>query len=233
MQATILTVDDEDEIREMLYDFLSKRGYRVVVASSAEEARKLLETERVDLALLDITLPGESGLSLARYLREHHDLPIIMLTALDSVIDRIIGLEIGADDYIPKPFDPREVLARIKNVLRRTEKPLTVTNPERIPIGALTLDLGNQKLFAADGSEIPLTTGEFDLLKIFVNNPNRILSRDRILDLTQQRDWDPFDRSVDIRITRIRKKIEPHPDKPTFIKTIRGVGYQYVPSTEN
>lgn len=233
MQATILTVDDEAEIREMLHDFLSKRGYRVVVASSAEEARKLLETERVDLALLDITLPGESGLSLARYLREHHDLPIIMLTALDSVIDRIIGLEIGADDYIPKPFDPREVLARIKNVLRRTEKPLVVTNPEMIPIGALTLDLGNQKLFAADGAEIPLTTGEFDLLKIFVSNPNRILSRDRILDLTQQRDWDPFDRSVDIRITRIRKKIEPHPDKPTFIKTIRGVGYQYVPSTEN
>lgn len=230
MHEVILVVDDEPEIREMLDDFLSKRGYRVLTAESAEKARAVLERERIDLALLDITLPGEDGLSLARHLRENYNQAVIMLTALDSVIDRIVGLEIGADDYLAKPFDPRELQARIKNVLRRAATPPSSSaGDNHIAIGGLRLDIEGQKLLDGLGSEIPLTCGEYALLKVFVDNPNRILSRDRILDLTQQRDWDPFDRSVDICVTRIRKKIEPHPDKPVFICTVRGSGYKYVP----
>lgn len=232
MANTILIVEDEPEIRDMLRDFLSRRGYRPLLAESAEEARTLLKTESVDLALLDITLPGEDGLSLARHLRENHSVAIIMLTALDSVVDRIVGLEVGADDYVAKPFDPRELLARIKNVLRRMLPPATAVAEGHVAIGGLRLDTVGQKLLDANGDEIPLTGGEYALLKVFVDNPGRVLTRDRILDLTQQREWDPFDRSVDIRVTRVRKKIEPNPEKPVFIRTVRGSGYKFVPQGE-
>jgi DNA-binding response OmpR family regulator len=241
MQHTILAVDDETEILDILQGYFGNKGFRVLTAVCAEEARKTLEGETVDLALLDITLPGEDGLSLARYIREHHTAAIIMLTALGAVVDRIVGLEIGADDYIAKPFDPRELLARVKNVLRRTAKPPAPGEPApadaradrgRARIGRCTLDLDTRTLYDGDEAEIPLTAGEFDLLQLFVTHPNRVLSRDRILNLTRQRDWDPFDRSVDIRVTRLRKKIEPNPDKPRFIKTVRGAGYRFVPDGE-
>ncbi|MCQ8105272.1 response regulator [Methylomonas sp. SURF-2] len=232
MANTILIVEDEPEIRDMLSDFLSRRGYRPLLAESAEAARTLLKTESVDLALLDITLPGEDGLSLARHLRENHSVAIIMLTALDSVVDRIVGLEVGADDYVAKPFDPRELLARIKNVLRRMLPPAAAVAEGHVAIGGLRLDTAGQKLLDAKGDEIPLTGGEYALLKVFVDNPGRVLTRDRILDLTQQREWDPFDRSVDIRVTRVRKKIEPNPEKPVFIRTVRGSGYKFVPQGE-
>jgi two-component system phosphate regulon response regulator OmpR len=196
--------------------------------------RALLQAETPALVLLDITLPGEDGLSLARYLREHHDLGIIMVTASGEVIDRIIGLEIGADDYVAKPFDTRELLARIKSVLRRA-RPVAIPLPETaeaepIRIGACKLHLDSRRLFSADGAEIALTSMEFDLLRIFGTRPNRVLSRDQILNLTQNRDWDPYDRSIDIRIARLRRKIEPDPSKPQVIRTVRGAGYMFVPT---
>jgi len=237
MQQTILAVDDEPEVLSMLEEYLSSRGFRVLTATRADQARTILSSENVDLAMLDINMPGEDGLSLARYLRGQDGPAIIMLTALDSVVDRVVGLEIGADDYVAKPFDLRELLARTKSVLRRTaaaraggsgEPSRSEVGHEQIAIGGCMLDLATRRLCDANGVEIPLTTGEYDLLHVFVRHPNRVLSRDQILNFTQRRDWDPFDRSVDIRVTRLRKKIEPNPDKPRFIKTIRGVGYMYV-----
>jgi DNA-binding response OmpR family regulator len=236
MQHTILAVDDEPEVLSMLQDYLGSKGFRVLTAGGAEEARAILAREPIDLAMLDISMPGEDGLSLARHLREHHASAIIMLTALNSVVDRIVGLEIGADDYVAKPFDLRELLARVKSVLRRTSLAegeaaslARTSDPERLAIGTCVLDLKAGCLHDGSGTKLPLTSGEFDLLLVFVANPNRVLSRDEILNLTQHRGWEPFDRSVDIRVTRLRRKIEPNPEKPRFIKTIRGVGYMFVP----
>ncbi len=238
MSGHVLIVDDEASIREMLEEYLRKYGFSVTQAESAAVARQLLQGQRVDLALLDITMPGEDGLCLARHIREFHDLAIIMLTSADSVLDRIVGLEIGADDYVSKPFDPRELLARIRSVLRRygqKQEPDVPTRPDARQtrrLGACTLDLEARRLYGGSGEEIALTAGEFDLLKVFVEHAGRILSRDQILDLTQNRGWDPYDRSVDIRVTRLRKKLEPDPEKPRYIKTVRGMGYRLVPDGE-
>jgi two-component system phosphate regulon response regulator OmpR len=230
-RETLLVVDDDTQVREMLVDYLSSQGYRVHGAADGESMRALLQAETPALVLLDITLPGEDGLSLARYLRERHDLGIIMVTASGEVIDRIVGLEIGADDYVAKPFDPRELLARIKSVLRRARPAVAPTaEPEQIRIGPCRLHLDSRRLFDADGMEIALTSMEFDLLRIFGTRPNRVLSRDQILNLTQNRDWDPYDRSIDIRIARLRRKIEPDPSKPQVIRTVRGAGYMFVPT---
>lgn len=232
----ILVVDDEPDLREMLEEYLGKQGYNVAGAGDGAAMRACLAEQSFNLVLLDIHLPGEDGLSLARYLREHHSVAIIMLTAADDVIDRIVGLEMGADDYLTKPFDPRELLARIKSVLRRTAAATsateTSTDSERqaVRFGCCLLDLDAHKLYALDsGQELPLTSMEFDLLKAFAEHPNRVLSRDQLLDLAHNRDWEPFDRSIDIRITRIRRKIETDPAKPQTIKTVRGVGYIFVP----
>lgn len=238
MSAHVLIVDDEASIREMLEEYLRKYGFFVTQAESAAVARELLIGQRVDVALLDIAMPGEDGLSLARHIREYYDLAIIMLTSADTVLDRIVGLEIGADDYVSKPFDPRELLARIKSVLRRygakqgAEEPIQPDARKFRRLGACTVDLEARRLYGGNGEEIALTAGEFDLLKVFVEHAGRILSRDQILDLTQNREWDPYDRSVDIRVTRLRKKLEPDPEKPRFIKTVRGVGYRFVPDGE-
>ncbi|WP_260291757.1 response regulator [Sedimenticola hydrogenitrophicus] len=233
-RETLLVVDDDTQVREMLVDYLSSQGYRVLGAADGESMRALLQSETPALVLLDITLPGEDGLSLARYLRERHDTGIIMVTASGEVIDRIIGLEIGADDYVAKPFDTRELLARIKSVLRRARPAVAPTvpaaEPEQIRIGPCRLHLDSRRLFDADGMEIALTSMEFDLLRIFGTRPNRVLSRDQILNLTQNRDWDPYDRSIDIRIARLRRKIEPDPSKPQVIRTVRGAGYMFVPT---
>ena len=228
--ATLLVVDDEQELREMLEDYLARNNFRVLAAESALVARRIAVGEPVDLALIDVRMPGEDGLSLARHLREHTPIPIIMLTAAGEVVDRIVGLELGADDYVTKPFDPRELLARIRSVLRRASAPAAVRMGEgRVRFGRCVLDLDSHKLFGDDGEEVPLTSMEFDLMRAFAANPNRVLSRDQILNATQNRDWDPYDRSVDIRIARLRKKIEADPDKPQVIKTIRGGGYMFSP----
>jgi len=235
MATRILVVDDDAAIREMLSDYLGDSGYEVALAEDAAAARAGIANFRPDVVLLDVNMPGEDGLSLARHLREQHDLPIIMVTAADEVVDRVVGLEVGADDYLTKPFDPRELRARIKSVLRRYERPAAAPDTataesSRVRIGRCWLDLDARRLEDEAGQEVPLTSMEFDLLRVFVERPNRVLSRDQLLQATQNRDWDPFDRSIDIRIARLRKKLEHDPDKPGALKTIRGAGYMFVPA---
>ena len=233
----LLVVDDDPQVREMLVDYLSGQGFTVGSASDGKQMRNLMETVAPALVILDINMPGEDGLSLARYLREHHDVGIVMVTASGEVVDRIIGLEIGADDYVSKPFDLRELLARIRSVLRRTRSnegtmdAIDAKGPTAVRIGSCTLYVESRRLVGADGAEIPLTSMEYELLEALRVRPGRVLSRDQILNLTQNRDWDPFDRSVDIRIARLRRKIEPDPSRPQVIRTVRGAGYMFVPST--
>ncbi|MBX9608735.1 MAG: response regulator [Gammaproteobacteria bacterium] len=232
---TVLVVDDDPDVRELLQDYLTDSGYEVLLAEGARTARALLAERTPDLCLLDISLPGEDGLSLARFLREEYDLAIIMVSGAGETLDRIVGLEVGADDYLSKPFDLRELRARIKSVARRYQRgakmevaPPTETT-RRVPFGAVLLDLDSRQMFAADGAELPLTAAEFDLLKALHERPNRPLSRDQLMNLTRNRDWDPFDRSIDIRIARLRRKVEADPDRPQAIRTVRGVGYMFVP----
>jgi two-component system phosphate regulon response regulator OmpR len=229
----VLVVDDDPGICELLADYLGEHECSVHLASDGAQARALLASQPISVALLDVGLPGEDGLSLARHLREHHDLGIIMVSGAGETIDRIIGLEVGADDYIAKPFELRELRARLRSVARRYERsrvPVAAEATRRVPVGACALDLDRQQLFSADGSDIPLTAMEFNLLRVFAERPNRPLSRDTILELTQNRDWDPFDRSIDIRIARLRRKIEPDPERPRVIRTVRGVGYMFCPA---
>jgi two-component system phosphate regulon response regulator OmpR len=199
--------------------------------------RGILAEQPADLVILDISMPGEDGLSLARFLRANTDVGIVMLTAAGEVVDRVVGLEIGADDYIAKPVDLRELLARIRAVLRRRRAaPAERTGAEpasaaMVQIGACQLDLEAHRLYDADGQEVPITSMEFDLLKAFVEHPNRVLSRDQLLDLAHNKDWEPFDRSIDIRIARLRRKIEADPSKPQVVKTVRGAGYIFVPKS--
>ncbi len=228
-KATLLIVDDEPEVREVLQEYFGAHGYATLGAGDAQAARALAARQPFDLALLDIHLPGEDGLSLARHLRERHArLAILMLTSAGAVVDRIVGLEMGADDYIAKPFDPRELLARVKSVLRRTAGGADI-GAERVRFGRCVLDLAARRLLDDEGRDVPMTPLEFDLLKALAQHPNRALSRERILGLGQQRAWDPFDRSVDLRIMRLRKKIEPDPEHPRFIRTVRHEGYVFVP----
>ncbi len=224
----LLIVDDDREIRDLLARFLRKHGYRVDTAPDGRVMTKLLEAGRFDLVVLDIMLPGEDGLSLCRRLRATSDLPIVMLTAVGDDTDRIVGLELGADDYVTKPFNPRELLARVKAVLRRAgaPRPAAAADGGRLlAFDRWRLDLARRELRAADGTLTPLTAGEFDLLAAFVEHPGRVLSRDQLLDLTKGRAAVPFDRSIDVQLSRLRRKIEPDPKDPRLIKTVRGGGY--------
>ena len=224
----ILIVDDDAEIRDLLARFLKKHGYRVDTAGDGRAMSKLMETARFDLVVLDLMLPGEDGLSLCRRLRVESDLAIIMLTALGEETDRIIGLEMGADDYLPKPFNPRELLARIKAILRRAGGGVRPTGDDRAKLLVFEgwgLDLAKRELRDSDGVLQPLTAGEFDLLVAFAERPKRVLSRDQLLDLTKGRMAAPFDRSVDVQLSRLRRKIEVDPKHPALIKTVRGGGY--------
>jgi two-component system phosphate regulon response regulator OmpR len=233
-KGTILVVDDEPDVREVLEEYLTSHGYGVITAENAASAKTIVAKQPIDLALLDINMPGEDGLSLARHLRERYaTIAIVMLTSAGTVVDRIVGLEMGADDYVPKPFDPRELVARLKSVLRRTSSAGRADiGASRVRIGRCVLDLSAHRLSDDKGDELPMTPLEYDLLKAFAEHPNRPLSRERILNLSQQRDWDPFDRSVDLRIMRLRKKVEPDPEQPRFIRTIRNEGYIFVPGGE-
>jgi len=231
----VLVVDDDREVRETIGDYLETHGYDVALAADGEAMRAAFAAAPPDVVLLDLNLPGEDGLTLARWLRERHDVAIIMVTASSDVVDRVVGLEVGADDYLGKPFDPRELRARLKSVLRRARgpRPAAAAAParpagSRVKVGRCQLDLATHQLF--DGSEeLPLTGMEFDLLRVFVEHPNQVLSRDRLLTLTRNREWEPFDRSIDIRIARLRRKIEADPEKPKAIKTVRGAGYLFIP----
>jgi DNA-binding response OmpR family regulator len=231
--ARILVVDDEPGIRDMLGEYLSSQGFVVTEAGDAPTCRELLKSRPFDVVLLDITLPGEDGLSLARHIRETYGCGIVMVTAAGSTVDRVVGLEIGADDYIAKPFDPRELLARVRSVLRRLRtraETVAADMPDRVRVGRCWFDADGRRLTADAGEEIPLTAMEYDLLKALTDRPNRVLSRDQLLDLAHHRDAEPFDRSIDIRVARLRRKIEVDPAKPAAIKTVRGLGYMFVPA---
>ena len=229
----VLIVEDDPEVREMMGEYLGTHGYRVTLCANGEAMRKAVAESVPQVVLLDLNLPGEDGLSLARWLRGNHDVAIIMVTAAAEVVDRVVGLEVGADDYLAKPFDPRELRARLKSVLRRAgaaSKPAKAAPGRHIKVGTCTLDLDTHQLLDAKGEELPLTSMEFDLLRVFAERPNQVLSRDQLLTHTRNREWEPFDRSIDIRIARLRKKIEADPEKPRVIKTVRGAGYIFLPS---
>lgn len=229
----ILVVDDDARIRTMLTRYLADEGFRVSEAGDGAALRKRLAEEPPDLVLLDLVLPNEDGFSLARFIRQQGPIPIIMLTGKSDVVDRVAGLEAGADDYISKPFHLREVLARIRTVLRRHGAPSVAPPP---PAGPSTesetlvfqdwrLDLLRRELRHADGRNIALTTGEFDLLRAFALNPNRVMNRDHLMDVVKGREWSAFDRAIDAQVVRLRKKIERDPSRPELIKTVRGAGY--------
>ncbi|HJS39541.1 MAG TPA: response regulator [Burkholderiales bacterium] len=225
----ILIVDDDRSVRDSLAEYLQEHGYDVALAEGGEAMRRTLAAGVPDVVLLDLNMPGEDGLSLARWLRANHDVAIIMVTGAGEVVDRVIGLEVGADDYLAKPFDPRELRARLKSVLRRTRGGAARPAGKRVKVGRCTLDLQTHQLIDAKGEDLPLTGMEFDLLRVFVERPNQVLSRDQLLTHTRNREWEPFDRSIDIRIARLRKKIEADPEKPKTLKTVRGAGYIFIP----
>jgi len=220
----------------MLAEYLGSHGFSVALAADGESMRVELERACPDVVLLDLRLPREDGLSLARYLRERYDVGIIMVTGSGEVIDRIVGLEVGADDYVAKPFDSRELLARIKSVMRRMyarpESTAVSATPEHVRVGRCRLDLQGHRLLGPANEEVPITAMEFELLKVFVEHPGKALSRDRLLTLTQNKEWDPFDRSIDIRVARLRRKLEAGTDDSGVIRTVRGVGYMFVPAAE-
>lgn len=230
----VLIVDDHREIRDLVSRALTKEGFRVSVAADGRAMRKLLADSRIDLILLDLMLPGEDGLSLCRALRAESNIPIIMLTAKGDEVDRVIGLEMGADDYLPKPFGSRELVARIKAVLRRSnEKAMTAgagQRPRRYRFDRWALDTGARDLLRDDGVTVPLSTGEYDLLLALVERPQRVLSRDQLLDLARGRAANALDRSIDTQVSRLRKKLELDPSDPKIIKTVWGGGYMFTPT---
>lgn len=229
--AHIAVVDDDPQVRDAVSEYLRRNGFSVSEAAGADVLREVMTARPIDLALLDVNMPGEDGLSVARELRALGNVGIIMLTANTDDLDKIVGLEVGADDYVTKPYNPRELLARIKAVLRRARGAgdVTATLGREVQMGKCRLNLDTRKLFEADGSEVALTAMEFDLLRVFAEHPNQPLSRDRLLDLAHSKEMEPFDRSIDTRITRIRRKIEIDPGKPDCLRTVRGAGYVYNP----
>ncbi|KAA0578142.1 response regulator [Azospirillum sp. Sh1] len=236
----LLVVDDDREIRSLVAQFLTKHGYRVTGVRDGAEMMRTLDGARVDLIVLDLMLPGEDGLSLCRRLRaapQTAQTPVIMLTAMGEETDRIVGLEMGADDYLAKPFSPRELLARIKAVLRRVSAPPVAGAPAAagtvLRFEGWSLDLTKRELRSPDGVLVQLSAGEYDLLVAFVEHPQRVLTRDQLLDLARGRSAVPFDRSIDVQVSRLRRKIEPDPAEPALIKTVRGGGYLFTPTVSS
>ena len=226
----ILVVDDHRDIRDLVAKYLTKNGYRVSVADGGTAMKKVLATSKIDLVVLDLMMPGEDGLTLCRNLRANSDMPVIMLTAMAEETDRVVGLEIGADDYLTKPFNPRELLARIKAVLRRTNSlPQQRGAPagDRLAFDRWVLDGSKRELIGEDGVAVPLSTAEYLLLSAFLQHPSIVLSRDQLLDLTRGKTASVFDRSIDNQVSRLRRKIEADPKKPVLIKTVWGGGYSF------
>jgi two-component system OmpR family response regulator len=238
--ARLIIVDDEPELRRMAAEYLSGHGFKVRTASGGRELDAQLAAEPADLLILDVAMPGEDGFSIARRLRAGSGVPILMLTAAEELVERVVGLELGADDYLTKPFDLRELRARIRAILRRRTagEPPAAAASAPVPAGSTVrfgrtrLDLEGCQLLRDDGTVLALTAMEFDLLKAFAENPNRVLTRDRLLTLAHNGDGEPFDRSIDSRIARLRRKIEDEPARPTVLTTIRGEGYVFVARKE-
>jgi two-component system OmpR family response regulator len=230
----ILIVDDHQDICDLVQNYLTGEGFKVSTANDGVGMRKVLSQSNIDLVLLDLMLPGEDGLTLARTLRSESNVGIIILTGRGETLDRIIGLEMGADDYLPKPFHLRELLARVKSVLRRASARNVKPNdrPATAQFHGWKLDLATRELYSPDGAEVRLTTGEFDLLAAFVANANQVLTRDRLLDLARNREAGPFDRTIDVQVGRLRRKLEDDPQNPNLIKTVRGTGYIFTAPVE-
>ncbi|MEJ8561655.1 response regulator transcription factor [Yoonia sp. GPGPB17] len=229
---SILICDDEPALRRMLKDHLGECGYAVQEAANAAELFTSLDGEIPDLVILDVRMPGMDGLTALRDLRQRSQVPVMMLTAAGDVVDKVLGLELGADDYLVKPVDLRELQARVKAALRRSDIQVAQQDEAQrlsgtVPFGGCQLDLEAARLFGPTGSEIAVTAMEFSLLRVFVENKGRILNRDQLLEQAHDRGWEPFDRSIDLRISRIRRKIEPNPSKPEVIRTVRGIGYVF------
>jgi len=236
-KTRILVLDDDLRLRDLLQRYLAEQGFAVHTVSDAPGMDKLLARERFDLLVLDLMLPGEDGLSICRRLRgTKNTIPIIMLTAKGEDVDRIVGLEMGADDYLPKPFNPRELVARINAVLRRRAAPLPPgapsAEPESVSFGSMTINLATRTL-ARDGQSISLTTGEFALLKVLVTHPRTPLSRDKLMELARGREYEVFDRSIDVQVSRLRKLVEKDHAHPAFIQTVWGFGYVFVPDGQS
>lgn len=232
----VLVVDDDPALRKLLQRYLSEQGFEVTTVADGEEMRSFLTDRCADLVVMDLMLPGEDGLSLTRELQAKSGLPVLILSARGEEIDRIVGLEIGADDYLPKPFNPRELMARIRAILRRKSSGECSKSPAEddrrlYRFGPYELNLDNFTL-REGGEPVSLTSGEMALLEILVQHPNRVLSRDRLIDLLKGYDRSPFDRSVDVRITRLRQKIEPEPKSPRYIRTVWGKGYLFTPDPD-
>jgi two-component system OmpR family response regulator len=232
----ILVVDDQQEICDLVREYLTDEGFRVTTANDGAGLRDAVGRDAIDLVILDLVLRGEDGLQLARELRSQSDIGIIMLTGRGETVDRIIGLEMGADDYLSKPFHLRELLARVRSVLRRGggrgigDRSVARS---RIRFSGWSLDLASRELMSPSGEDVRLTTGEFELLAAFVNHANQVLSRDRLLDLSRHREAGPFDRTIDVQVGRLRRKLEDDPKNPTLIKTVRGGGYIFTPPVES
>lgn len=225
---TILIVDDDRDINALLSDYLQRNGYQTRTAGDGKAMARQLEQGRIDLIVLDLNLPGEDGLTLCRNLRSHSNTPVIMLTARGEPVDRILGLEMGADDYLAKPFEPRELLARIRSVLRRAQslpQNMQDSQPQQARFAGWAMDFTARHLVGPEGTVVALSGAEFRLLKIFIEHANRVLSRDQLLNLTQGRDADPFDRSIDLQISRLRQKLGDDARSPQIIKTVRNEGY--------
>ena len=233
--AHIVIVDDEPDLRDMLARYLGRHGFDTVAVAGGRALRAHLVNRQPDLVVLDLNMPDEHGLSIARHLRETSTAAVLMLTGDSDPVDRIVGLEMGADDYVAKPVDPRELLARVRAILRRARpaQPIAATarptTGRTMRMGRCLLDIDSCRLLDAGGAEMPLTSMEFDLLRTFAERPNRVLTRDQLLEFAHNRDLEPFDRSIDVRIVRLRKKIEHDPARPQVIRTVRGVGYMFVP----
>ncbi len=229
MTERVLVVDDDAGLRDLLSEYLVKQGFVVETARDGREMDERMAAAMPDLVVMDLMLPGEDGLSLTRRIKALRHIPVIMLSARGEDIDRIVGLEVGADDYLAKPFNPRELLARIRAVMRRGGgEPMAREKDENARFGPFALDLAAQRL-SREGEDIPLTQAEFTLLKVFVEHPNRALSRDQIMDWLKGFERDPFDRSIDVRVTRLRRKLEDDPANPFYIRTVWGQGYLFAP----
>ena len=224
MNKTILIIDDDKKLNHLLSDYFSKFGFKVTAVTHPDEGLKILKRELPDIIILDIMLPKMDGFEVCKEIRKEYSVPIIMLTARGEVTDRIVGLELGADDYLPKPFEPRELVARIQSVLRRSSEDL---KSGIIKFGRLVVDIEKHSVLL-DGENVDLTTMEFEILSLFIRNPGKVFTRDHLMDRIRGIEWEAFDRSIDVLISRLRQKLNDHPEEPSFIKTIWGTGYKFI-----